>query len=232
MTKRIRLKRLTVLALVLSIIACSSGTIPVVERTRKQMPSSGLHKVRQGETLYSIAWSYGLDYKNLARANGVRSPYVIRAGQTLYLRGPAVRPASRPVAKRPKPPVRSVAAMRWAWPTSGKILSRFGSRSAKKGINIQGRLGQTVRAAQSGVVVYAGNGIRGYGNLLIVKHNAQYLSAYAYNSRIFAKEGQKVKVGQKIAEIGKSGNAQSAMLHFEIRRGGQPVDPLHLLPKH
>jgi lipoprotein NlpD len=153
--------------MLLSLIACSSGTIPVVERTRKQMPASGLHKVHKGETLYSIAWSYGLDYKTLARANGIRSPYVIRDGQTLYLRGPSVR-RKPPPAKAPKKSAPKATALRWTWPTSGKVVSRFGSGSAKKGINIKGRMGQSVRAAQSGVVVYAGDGIRGYGNLVIV----------------------------------------------------------------
>ncbi|MGH8670473.1 MAG: peptidoglycan DD-metalloendopeptidase family protein, partial [Burkholderiales bacterium] len=114
----------------------------------------------------------------------------------------------------------------WAWPASGKVLARFGDGT--KGLVIGGNVGQPIFAAASGRVMYTGNGIRGYGNLIIIKHNAVYLSAYAHNSQILMKEGQRVVKGQKIAEMGDS-DADRAKLHFEIRRYGKPVDPLKFL---
>lgn len=116
----------------------------------------------------------------------------------------------------------------WVWPSSGKILTSFGETSSK-GIDIGGRTGQPVVAAAPGKVVYSGSNLRGYGNLVIIKHNKTYLSAYAHNSQVVVKEGQQVTRGQKIAEMGKS-DADSVKLHFEIRRLGKPVDPLKYLP--
>ncbi|MFK7734080.1 MAG: peptidoglycan DD-metalloendopeptidase family protein [Pseudomonadales bacterium] len=235
-------------SLCLLITACSGSAIPVVERdtasgrpaksVRQAMPASGTHSVRRGETLYSIAWMYGQDFKKLARNNNIPAPYVIHAGERLQL---VSRAAASKTKQRVKPAAKPklVATQResaaWRWPTSGRVLSRFGQNSggqlASKGIDIEGVLGQAVYSTRAGKVVYSGNGIRGYGNLLIVKHSAEYLSAYAYNSRLLVKEGQQVKDGQKIAEIGKSGVARQAKLHFEIRKAGKPVNPLSFLPK-
>lgn len=117
----------------------------------------------------------------------------------------------------------------WVWPTSGKVLAGF-SEGGSKGIDIGGRSGQPVLAAAPGKVVYSGNNLRGYGNLVIIKHNKTYLSAYAHNSQILVKEGQTVSRGQKIAEMGKT-DADHVKLHFEIRRLGKPVDPLKYLPE-
>lgn len=116
----------------------------------------------------------------------------------------------------------------WVWPSAGKLVTSFGE-SASKGIDIGGRVGQPVVAAAPGKVVYSGSNLRGYGNLVIIKHNKTYLSAYAHNSQITVKEGQQVAGGQKIAEMGKS-DAESVRLHFEIRKLGKPVDPLKYLP--
>ena len=119
----------------------------------------------------------------------------------------------------------------WAWPVQGPLLSRFQSNgSLNKGIDIAGQLGQPVKAAASGAVVYAGRGLLGYGDMIIVKHDETYLSAYAHNSKLLVSEGDQVKVGQVIAEMGSSGTDR-VKLHFEIRRKGQPVDPLSYLPK-
>ena len=121
--------------------------------------------------------------------------------------------------------------MDWQWPARGKILQSFSSSSGKnKGIDIAGKLGETVKAAASGSVVYAGSGLLGYGRLVIIKHNEQFLSAYAHNRVLTVKEGDKVKGGQKIAEIGSSGTT-STKLHFEIRSNGKPVDPVRYLPR-
>lgn len=235
-------------SLCLLITACSGSAIPVVEReavsssrsklVRQAIPASGTHSVRRGETLYSIAWMYGQDFKQLARSNNIPAPYVIHAGERLQLASRRVsrkaKPQVNPAAK-PKAVVSKLEATAWRWPTNGRVLNRFGQNSggqlASKGIDIEGVLGQAVYSTRAGKVVYSGNGIRGYGNLLIVKHSAEYLSAYAYNSRLLVKEGQQVKEGQKIAEIGKSGVARQAKLHFEIRKAGKPVNPLSFLPK-
>lgn len=110
----------------------------------------------------------------------------------------------------------------WQWPTKGKIIARYSNLN--KGINIKGKAGQPIIAAAAGKVVYCGNGLRGYGNLIILKHNDLYLSAYAHNRAILVKEGQQVKKGQRIATMGNTGTNQT-MLHFEIRKAGKPLDP-------
>lgn len=117
----------------------------------------------------------------------------------------------------------------WAWPTKGKVVKKF-SQSGNKGLDIAGQLGQPVNSAAPGKVVYSGSGLIGYGQLIIVKHNKSHLSAYAYNDRLLVKEGDRVKGGQRIATMGRSGN-RHARLHFEIRKDGKPVDPLRYLPK-
>jgi lipoprotein NlpD len=118
----------------------------------------------------------------------------------------------------------------WRWPTSGELRNKFSLKDGKKGLDIEGRMGQEVVAAAGGQVVYSGNGLIGYGNLIIIKHNDHYLSAYGHNRRLLVTEGTEVKQGEKIAEIGDIGK-ERYVLHFEIRRDGKPVDPLHYLPK-
>lgn len=117
----------------------------------------------------------------------------------------------------------------WEWPAAGRIISGFKDSGNAKGVDIAGRLGEPIHAAASGTVVYSGSGLRGYGQLIIIKHSKTYLSAYAHNHRLLVKEGQHVKRGQEIAEMG-STDADQPKLHFEIRRLGKPVDPLHYLP--
>ena len=117
----------------------------------------------------------------------------------------------------------------WVWPTAGKIVAGFSESANLKGIDIAGKAGQPVVASAAGKVVYAGTGLRGYGKLIIVKHNTTFLSAYAHNREIAVKEGQQVAKGQKIAEMGDS-DADQVKLHFEIRRLGKPVDPVKFLP--
>lgn len=118
---------------------------------------------------------------------------------------------------------------RWYWPAKGKVVTPF-SRSGGKGIDIAGKFGQSIVAASNGQVVYSGSGLIGYGQLIIVKHNKRYLSAYAHNNKILVKEGDTVRGGQRIAEMGRSGSNR-ALLHFEIRRDGKPIDPIRYLPK-
>jgi lipoprotein NlpD len=215
--------------------------------------------VQAGDTLFKIAWRYGMDYKELAKINSIAAPYTIYPGQKLVFKAPYQRPsqsASVPpkgaVTTTPiKPPVSesatgAVAAAktpsapvtekplptfngRWRWPSEGKVVRSY-SGSVHKGIDIGGKRGDPIVAVASGRVVYAGTGIAGYGLLLIVKHDDTYLSAYGHNSSIEVAEGQDVKQGQLIARKGDSGT-DSVKLHFEIRKNGKPVDPHSVLGK-
>ncbi|MDC0663898.1 peptidoglycan DD-metalloendopeptidase family protein [Marinobacter sp. SS21] len=247
----------------------------------------GQHVVKRGETLYSIAWRYGRDYRELGNANGIAPPYPIQAGQVLRLdlrgtvtssgqttssnRGQPAQTAERtappattgatarggtrdsardssrdssrgtttataPVVPRPATstpaPGRSqtVANIQWHWPHVGTVIAGFStSGKVNKGLDIAGNAGDRIRAAAAGSVVYAGSGLLGYGNLIIVNHNEHYLSAYAHNRTILVQEGEDVEAGQVIAELGSSG-ADRPKLHFEIRKNGNPVDPARYLP--
>ncbi|MBG0843159.1 peptidoglycan DD-metalloendopeptidase family protein [Pseudomonas toyotomiensis] len=245
----------------------NQGRAPVVQR---QPVRNGHYVVQRGDTLYSIAFRFGWDWKALAAHNGLRDPYLIRVGQTIRFDNrplgssqpvastppPATSPAvTQPVPSRPpvavtappatqpaRPPVANTpattpvtpvsrSASGWSWPTEGTVISRFSSNgSLNKGIDIAGQLGQPVLAASDGSVVYAGSGLRGYGELIIIKHSDTYVSAYGHNRRLLVREGQQVKAGQSIAEMGSTG-ADRVKLHFEIRRQGKPVDPLQYLPR-
>ncbi|MCF7202694.1 peptidoglycan DD-metalloendopeptidase family protein [Pseudomonas oligotrophica] len=146
-------------------------------------------------------------------------------------------PQPPPISKAPAPqapvsvsPV-TRSASGWAWPANGPVIGRFSSNgSLNKGVDIAGELGQPVLAASDGTVVYAGSGLRGYGELVIIKHSDTYVSAYGHNRRLLVREGQRVKAGQSIAEMGSTGTDR-VKLHFEIRRQGKPVDPLQYLPR-
>ncbi len=282
---------------------------PVVDRSTTPGRTPATHQVVSGETLYSIAFRYGLDYRSIAAENGIPSPYLIHVGQQLRL--PGSRPASsRQASRRPSavtsgaesgrtpesrplqpgpveeksrsavgegrveserkpqaggrgvpPPAsdkqtsnrraattplpavpslprrsatesRKVAGLEWLWPNDGPLAGTFrkgGSR--RRGIEIVGGAGTPVVAAEGGEVVYSGNGLqRYYGNLIIIRHNDRYLSAYAHNDRLLVKEGAKVSRGQRIATLGSTGSDRPK-LHFEIRRDGKPVDPLSYLPR-
>lgn len=253
--------RLILILLLLTLTACggSRAVVPVGSygdnsnaKSKRLNASSGtVYKVRKGDTLYSISFRYGMDYKTLAKMNNIRSPYNIYVGQKIYFTqikkttsyNQAVTKQKVTTNKTPsrstsQPETRSTTStgsanqsLTWRWPTSGKVISTYSSSSAgRKGIDIAGKSGQQVVAAASGKVVYSGNGLARYGNLLIIKHNDVYLSAYAHNKALLVNEGQYVKAGQKIATLGRSGTQQE-QLHFEIRRNGKPVDPLRFLPK-
>ena len=207
------------------------------------------HVVRRGETVYRIATGNGITALDLALWNNIRPPYTIYPGQRVRLYpggGGATRTVSRSTAtpSRSSPslarPATSAAApvyaparsdVGWRWPTDGQLIGRYVSGDpTKQGIDVAGSSGQAVRAAGDGVVVYSGTGLVGYGELIIVKHNEQWLSAYGHNRARLVNEGQVVKAGQQIAEMGRTGAARD-MLHFEIRYNGKPVDPLAYLPK-
>jgi lipoprotein NlpD len=201
--------------------------------------------------LFSIAWRYEKNVQKLARANGLSRPYTIYRGQRLtldtskasrYVSRPSpknkslpkksqAKPATRPASKSTHKPVPALPKnWRWQWPVQGNVSKRFNSSTLFKGIDIQSFSGSPVVAAAPGVVVYSGSGLRGYGKLIIVKHSDIFLSAYAHNRKIFVKEGQVLKGGQKISEVG-GDPSNKRRLYFEIRKDGKPVDPIRYLPK-
>ncbi len=196
------------------------------------------HIVRRGETLFSIAWRYGKNPTDLARWNRLGDGSLIYPGQVLRLTPPAgsasrtttgTRPAARPES-RPLPDIPAQPAPKWSWPTQGRINVGFRAKPGPgTGVLIDGRRGQPINAAASGRVVYAGDGLIGYGKLIILKHNDTYLSAYGYNASLLVKEGEQIIKGQQIATMGE-GPERKPRLHFEIRRNGQPVDPRQHLP--
>ncbi len=246
-----------------------------------------IYVVQKGDTLYSIAFLNGVDYRDVADWNNLDNPAAIKIGQQLQLRIPVTVPPTQAGAPRPimdsqvaeqggtksypkvgklaytdhalaqadrlqndpaggaAPVVASTAPtkyipaaareaddeepLEWGMPTSGKVVAGFSENENRKGVDIVGQRGQAVVASASGKVVYSGSGLRGYGKLIIIKHNKTYLSAYAHNDQILVKEGQTVSKGQKIAEMGNT-DASQVELHFEIRKFGKPVDPAKYLP--
>lgn len=210
------------------------------------------HIVQKGDTLYSIAWRYGLDYVRLAQINRIRKPYTIYAGQRLKLAGVPARLSSQSKASSDKPapkisakpktvyaskpvskpkPAFTASRLNWSWPVNGRVISKFSlSGSVNKGIDIEAKAGTQVKAAEAGSVVYAGGNLRGYGKLVIIKHDDAFLSAYGNNESLLVKEGETVAKGQAIAKVG-ANDAKVEMLHFEIRRQGRPEDPIRHLPK-
>ncbi len=217
------------------------------------------YKVKRGDTLYSIAWRFNLDYRGLASTNNIKPPYTIRPGQQLSLdvtekkaQPPTMLPSGstnnvldktntnivnsgnsqKNDANKPSQEFVETQQLRWSWPHNGKIVRTFGENgSLSKGVDIAGALGESVMAAATGKVVFAGNGLRGYGNLIIIEHNDQYLSAYGFNRKILVEEKQVVNRGEKIAELGVEGSSGDPLLHFEIRKDGKPVDPVNYLPR-
>ncbi len=205
--------------------------------------------VQRGDNLYRIAFSNGITVPDLAAWNGIPAPYTIYPGQRLRLypqsaagrvtsgrSGPAARrpamPSIRPARAAPNVPAAPTASgIAWRWPADGQLISRYvAGEPTRQGVDIAGSGGAPVRAAGDGVVVYSGAGLVGYGELIIVKHSDAWLSAYGHNRNRLVNEGQLVKGGQQIAEMGRSGAARD-MLHFEVRYNGKPVDPLLYLPR-
>jgi lipoprotein NlpD len=250
------MRSLCLLVLCAFFLACASDPprAPVEdrngERARRAAISPTSYTVKDGDTLFSIAWRFGYDYRELARANGIGTSYTIYPGQNIKLRsapakkgkssktraastsksskGATTTRSKKTTTKAAARPAPMKSAIAWRWPASGTVVRKFSS-SVHKGIDIGGKSGDPVVAVAAGRVVYAGSGIVGYGRLLIVKHNEVYLSAYGHNRQLLVGEGDVVKTGQKIATKGSS-STNTVKLHFEIRREGKPVDPLRLLP--
>jgi lipoprotein NlpD len=218
---------------------------------------SSTYIVGPGETLHALAFRYDQDLMQFAKYNHLQSPYTLHEGQVLKLLPPApmhegqvleLLPSastsnsgslqepifkSKPVSAVKTETIFKAPAVysKWHWPLVGRVVNRFIPQQGKKGIDIAGKKGVMIVAACDGVVAYAGAGLSGYGNLILLKHEGQFLTAYGNNSRNKVVEGQHVKAGQIIAEIGMI-DKQYAGVHFEIRKAGKPVDPLEYLPKN
>ncbi|RDS83828.1 LysM peptidoglycan-binding domain-containing protein [Dyella monticola] len=289
-------------AIALLMTGCSTVVVqppPGAQGAPRPVPAAheaGTYTVVKGDTLYSIAFRNGTDFREVARINGIAEPYTIWPGQLLKLPGYGAPPAhapppvvaktsspgvpapvfqsvettpvtpapthTSPVAVVPVPSAHSVqpspassaatnvpaapavaatpmvastggarvaGGVKWHWPASGSVVGRFQSNAAIPGIDIAGKAGDPVVAAADGVVVYSGNGLVGYGELIIIKHNDSFLSAYGHNRKRLVTEGQQVKAGQQIAEMGSTGSSRDE-LQFQIRKDGNPVDPLDYLP--
>lgn len=271
-----------------TVVVDRSPTDRPAQRPAQQIEAGRVHVVQRGDTLYSIAFRHGLEYRQVAAWNGIQMPYTIYPGQRIRLSPAGAQVAQRPPASAPAPstqpgspapvagspasgtgtsstapnpstapapvpapvvvippaapgntpvtpspappPTTQAGAPRWQWPTAGQVVGRFVSGDpTRQGLSIAGSAGQSVNAAADGVVVYSGSGLIGYGELVIVKHNEEFLSAYGHNRKRLVGEGEQVRAGQQIAEMGRSGAARD-MLHFEIRRNGRPVDPSGFLP--
>ena len=200
---------------------------------------AGYYRVKKGDTLARIALDHGQAPRDVAQwntaANPSFNPNVIEVGDLVLIRAPAgskpvkvadKKPANdkadEPAPEPSKPEIVAEPGIRLSWPAKGKVSAEFSETN--KGIDIAGKVGEPVLAASDGKVVYAGNSLRGYGNLVIVKHDNTYLTAYAHNSKLLVKEGDAVRKGQKIAEMGDT-DTSSAKLHFELRVNGKPVNP-------
>lgn len=242
---------------------------------RVAQPPPPVYEVTRGDTLYSIAFRYGLDWRDVAQWNRIEPPYTIRPGQSLRMTRPPTlarstaqrepEPASR-TEPEPLPPsqpryepqaepepaapaetstrpdtsesrapapaasARSVRGVEWQWPTDGRVERPFDASATRRGIGISGSGGQAVVAAAAGEVVYSGTALIGYGELIIIKHSDTLLSAYGHNRVRMVREGDRVRRGEQIAELGIN-ERNEEVLHFEIRRNGQPEDPLGYLPR-
>lgn len=204
----------------------------------------GYYSVKPGDTVMQIGRTTNQNWRDIVKWNNLESANQIEVGQVLRVvpldsNGAATKPPvvvapAAPAVVTPLPPLPSAAPVAaeddipWMWPSSGALISGY-DEIKSKGLKIAGKLGDPVYASADGRVVYAGSGLRGYGNLVILKHNETYLTAYAHNQTLLVKEDQTVRKGQRIADMGSS-DADKVMLHFEVRRNGKPVDPAKYLP--
>lgn len=226
-----------------AVMGVDPATLPGAENAGKP----GYYTVRPGDTIFRIATEFGQPWRDIVVWNELEDANVIEVGQVLRVVPPAgTAVAAAPVAEStPKvaeataaapaspapsapPPSAGADQVDFIWPAQGQVVARF-NEETNKGLGIAGKAGDPVLAAAGGRVVYAGAGLRGYGNLVIVKHNDTFLTAYAHNQKLLVKEDQAVRKGQKIAEMGNT-DADRVKLHFEIRRSGKPVDPARYLP--
>jgi lipoprotein NlpD len=244
--------RLAVLLIAVTLAGCGAGGLaPVDSRDGYGPAPPGYYRIRRGDTLSEIAERRRVRMATLAGWNNLRPPYAIYVGDLLRVKPPdgksqpsgavsSRRTASQSPPRAVRTSARTPAAVsgadaassgiRWVWPAQGPVKQGFrdGDRT-RQGVRIAVQEGAAVNAAADGTVVYSGSGLKGYGNLIIVKHNARYLSAYGFNRELIAREGDRVKRGERVAVAGRSANGEG-LLHFEIRQNGVAVDPLRFLP--
>jgi len=248
----VRGSRQALLALGVLAILAGCGTrgarAPVTDMSSTgptQAAATGTYTVKAGDTLYKIAQAHGTDVAALVRLNKISDPTQLRIGQVLRLDSdtpvpqqppavaatPPTAPPATPVTPPPPAPVaraNDANLISWGWPAAGKVIQGFNSNT--KGIDIEGAPGDPVIAAADGTVMYAGNGVRGLGNLVLLGHSDGFITAYAHNQELLVKTGDKVKKGGRIALLGQT-DTTSPRLHFEIRRRGTPVNPMSYLPQ-
>ena len=232
------IKNFIIFLLMISLTSCSTSIphyAPVVDGWKTRVGRSSDYIVRKEDTIYSIAWAFNIDYRDLAEINHLHH-YQIYVGQRLQMVSTyqKLSPSTPNIVRSHKsepshPHYRTTSIENWRWPAHGKVVKGYSPRlGGNRGINIAGYYGEPILAAAPGTVVYSGSRLQGYGKLIILKHNASYLSAYAFNKAILVKEGQYVKAGQQIAEMGKDTTGK-VLLHFEIRENGKAVNPRHYL---
>ena len=215
--------------------------------------SNKYYTVKRGDTLASIARKYGTTYQSLAQKNNIKPPYALNVGQKIVVSGSVVastkaqstsktttasassasKTTTKTVASTSTATVSTKRAAKFVWPVSGKVISSFGTvgKGLKNdGINISAPAGTSVKAGDKGTVAYAGNGLKGFGNLILIKHADGYITAYAHNDKILVKKGQTVARGEKIATVGQTGGVSVPQLHFEVRAGKKAVNPRNYLP--
>ena len=223
----------------LSLVACGGreDLAPVEELNWRAANANGQHIVRRGDTLYAIAFRYDRDYRELAALNHLYSPYSLRIGQVIRIQAGNKVARTRPQPRITQPQfIQQHSSVKrlfngfnaWLWPAHGRVVSNFVPNQGKKGLDIAGKKGDKIYAAKNGTVAYAGSGLAGYGNLIIIKHDNQFLTAYGNNERNLVKEGQSIRAGQVIADMGVVDRRYWGV-HFEIRQSGKPVNPLNYL---
>jgi lipoprotein NlpD len=239
-------------------IAILSGCAskPQIQNATRYATAPDYYTVRSGDTLSGIAARYGLSYLSVAEMNDIDVPYRIYVGQSLRLKNSGSRrttttqavaqaaPIQRQTVQLPTTPATStapvttttapvassqVSALRWVKPSNGAIIANFNVAANVKGIRYSGNTGDAIFAAADGQVVYAADGLKEYGNLILIKHIDGYITAYAHNSKMNVSSGQNVTAGQKIAEMGSTG-ANRTMLEFQVRLNGKPINPINVLP--
>ena len=255
--KPIKLTSVPLIVLLLS--GCGGNPVIPVSDLTPQKSKYATRIVLEGDSLYNIAWEFGLDYREVALWNGLSPPYLVTPGQKIRL--DSANGSAQPAGNETHAVVKALADTElraqpligedqtksnnlnnnspkhigethgpiWSWPSAGRVVSEFSDSKGNNGIDIVDTEGSPVLAASAGKIVYAGSGLRGYGLLLILKHDENFLSAYAHNSALAVNEGDLVKRGQVIAHMG-STSAEIVKLHFEIRLDGKPVNPLMYLP--
>lgn len=230
-------------AVALALAGCTSGSLAPVSNLSSATPSAATYVVKPGDTLNKISRATGVSESTITRINKITNPNLLIVGQTLRLSDaqtpPPVARTNSPASQPSQPTVTPASTessdarasdaslINWGWPAKGKIIQGF--TPTTKGIDIAGSAGDPIEVAADGKVIFSGDGPRGLGNLVIVEHSDGFITAYAHNKSLSVKEGQTIKRGTKIAEMGQS-DTTSVRLHFEVRRRGTPVDPMQYLP--